>query len=224
MALGLDWNGAVAVITWDDAENRINLDRLDEWHALLDEVEAHAGPTAMVATGVGKFFSNGLDLGRFGQDPSEFNETLHALYRFVARLYVFPTYCVAALNGHTFAGGALVSCAFDYRVMREDRGYWCMNEVDIGLPLGERLAAILFARLPRATAVEAMLTGRRYGGPGALAAGIVEEVASEDRVLTRAVEVAEQMATKDRNVVWVHKRLAHGDLVGALGLTFDELR
>ena len=88
-------------------------------------------------TGQGKFFSNGLDLERFGTNPSEFGATLTELHRTIGRLLVYPAYCVAALNGHTFAAGALLSCAFDYRVMRADRGYWCMNEAEIGLALDE---------------------------------------------------------------------------------------
>ena len=131
---------------WDDEENRVNLDTLARVHRLLDEVEATSGPRALVWTGAGKFFSNGLDLARFAGDPNEMRATLDELHRTLARLFLFPAYTVAALNGHTFAAGALFSCGFDYRVMRADRGNWCMNEVDIGLALDERLAAILFAR------------------------------------------------------------------------------
>ena len=124
---------------------------------------------------------------------------------------------MAALNGHTFAGGALLSCGVDYRVMREDRGFWCMNEADIGFPLDAKLAGILFNRLPRATAIDAMLTARRFTGPEALAAGIVQEAAPESEVVARAVEVAAAMAAKDRDVLRTHKLIAYGDFVASLG-------
>ena len=108
---------------------------------------------------------------------------MHVLEQTIGRLLVFPAYTVAAINGHAFAGGALISCAFDYRVMREDRGYWCMNEAEIGLALDERLWSILTNRLPRATATVAATTARRFSGPDALAFGIVEAVAGENDVL-----------------------------------------
>jgi enoyl-CoA hydratase/carnithine racemase len=217
VGLELAWRGDVALLTWDDGENRINADTLAAWHARLDEVEAREGPRALVATGAGKFFSNGLDLERFGSDPEEFAAAIQGLLRLVARLYVFPAYTVAAINGHAFAGGALLSCAFDRRVMRADRGYWCMNEVDIGLPLTPELAAIVFARLPRAAAIEAILTGRRYGAADAVAEGIVEEQADAAEVVERAVALAAAMAPKDRSVVRAHKRLAHRELIAAIG-------
>ncbi len=217
MALSLDFDGPVAVLTWRDGENRINDDSMGALHARLDELEARRGALAVVLTGDGKFFSNGLDLERYGNDPAGLGHILGELHRMVVRLLTFPAYTVAALNGHTFAGGALLSCAFDHRVMREDRGFWCMNEADIGLALDHKLAAILFNRLPRATAIDAMLTARRFSAPAALAAGIVEAVAPEESLLERAVATAAAMADKDRGVIAHHKRIAHGEVAAVLG-------
>lgn len=142
--------------------------------------------------------------------------TLASLHRTVARLLLFPAYTVAALNGHAFAGGALLSCAVDYRLMRADRGYWCMNELDIGFPLDEKLVAILLNRLPRASALDAMMTARRFSAPEALTAGIVQEVSAERDLVERALAVAEVMAVKNRSVLVEHKRLVYGDLAAFL--------
>jgi enoyl-CoA hydratase/carnithine racemase len=215
----LTWEGPVGLVRWDEGENRVNLDSLAVLHRLLDEVEAEPGPRALVLTGAGKFFSNGLDLARFAEDPTEMGATLRELHRTVARLFLFPAYTVAALNGHTFAAGALLACGTDYRVMRDDRGFWCMNEIDIGLPLDERLAAILFARLPRATVINAMLTGHRFTALEALSAGIVEATAPDDEVVSRALEVASAMVDKDRRVLAAHKRVAFAEVVAVLGFS-----
>jgi len=217
MDISLRHEGPVAILTWNDGENRLNADSLERVNTLLDELEATGGPLAVVVTGTGKFFSNGLDLARFGANPTEFHATLEELERTIARLFLFPAYTVAALNGHAFAGGALLSCAFDYRVMREDRGYWCMNEAEIGLALDERLWSILDHRLPRATAIVAATTAKRFSGTEALAAGIVEAVASEGELLRHAVDVATRYATLDRSTLSKHKYLAHGDEAKVLG-------
>jgi enoyl-CoA hydratase/carnithine racemase len=219
MAISHRNEGPVAVLTWNDGENRINHDSLGLLNAELDQIEGSPGPRSLVVTGVGKFFSNGLDLERFGKDPAEFSATLSELERTIGRLLLFSTYTVAAINGHCFAGGALLSCGFDYRVMREDRGYWCMNEAEIGLALDESLWSILEHRLPRATAIVAATTARRFSGPDAQSGGIVESVASEEDLLAHALDVATRYATLDRATLAQHKRLAHGEQARRLGWT-----
>jgi enoyl-CoA hydratase/carnithine racemase len=219
MDITLRREGAVAVLTWDDGENRVNLDSLALLNSRLDELESTEGPLALVLTGTGKFFSNGLDLGRFGSNPEEFTATLKEAKRTIGRLFLFPAYSVAAINGHAFAMGALISCGLDYRVMRDDRGYWCMNEAEIGLALDEELFSILTARLPRSTAIVAATTAKRFSGPEALAAGIVEALASEDQVLPHAIDVAAAHANLNRRTLAQHKVLAHGEVAAFLGWT-----
>jgi len=212
MDIALERRDAVAIIHWRDGENRINTDsmgRLLEIVAALKEAE---GPLAVVLTGDGKFFSNGLDLARFATDDGEFTRTVKMLDRFFADLLDFPGYVVGALNGHAFAGGAMISSVFDYRVMREDRGYWCLNEAELGLPLTPSMFKVVTARLPHGVALEAANTARRFSATEALAAGLVHDIAPENDVLARAVAKAAEVATKDRKVVATHKRLAFGEL------------
>jgi Delta3-Delta2-enoyl-CoA isomerase len=219
MDISVTQEGSVAVLKWNDGENRVNVDSLGRLNTILDELESLDGPLAVVLTGSGKFFCNGLDLERFGSKPDEFATTIREAERTIGRLLVFPAYTVAAINGHAFAMGALISCAFDYRVMREDRGYWCMNEAEIGLSLDEQLWSILVNRLPRSTATVAATTARRFPGPDAKHFGIVEAVAAEDDLLGHALAVAESLSTLDRKTLAAHKWLAHGEEATFLGFT-----
>jgi enoyl-CoA hydratase/carnithine racemase len=218
MDITLRDEGSVAVITWNDGENRVNLDSLARLNSLFDELENRSGPLGVVLTGTGKFFSNGLDLERFGSLPGEFGDTLEEAKRTIGRLLLLPAYTVAAINGHAFAMGALISLGFDSRVMREDRGYWCMNEAEIGLPLDEQLISILRHRLPTATAVRAATTAERFSAPSALSAGIIETTASEADVLTQAIALAERYATLDRKILAHHKHMFHGAEAAFLGV------
>lgn len=220
-ALSLDWRGDVAVVRWEDGENRLNLSSVGEWHDLLGELEDRSGPLALVITGSGKFFSNGLDLDRMGAVPEEAGPTVSRVHRLLGRLLLFPRYVVGALNGHTFAAGAMLSACCDVRVMRADRGYWCLPEVDLGLPLTDPMFEAVVARLPWRTAQQAILTGRRYGGPEALAAGLVDEVAAEADLVDRAVELAAAMAPRSSEVIGVHKRQLFGAAAAACGWPED---
>ena len=220
MEITLTRQGDVGLVTWNEGENRINHDSLGRLNEIFDELDAVEGPLAVVLTGREKFFCNGLDLGNFEPFSSECYATLEELRRTIGRILVFPAYTVGAINGHAFAGGALFSCAFDYRVMREDRGYWCMNEVEIGLAVDRELWPILTNRLPRSTAVHAVTTAHRFGGPEALARGIVDAVASGDDVLVHALEVAQAASSIDKKALRYQKRVAHGEVAKHLGFDF----
>jgi enoyl-CoA hydratase/carnithine racemase len=215
--LDIDWRDRVAVVRWRDGENRLHRASVDRWHAVLDELEAVEGPLALVVVGEGRFFSNGLDLDALAADRDAARAVVDDVHRLFGRLLLFPAYTVGALNGHTFAAGAMLACCLDARVMREDRGYWCLPEADLGLPLTEAMFAAVTARLPVAVAAEAMNTARRYTAAEARAAGIVEHTAPEAEVLDRAVELAAPLAAKDRSVIARHKQMLFGEAARACG-------
>ncbi|HUA41933.1 MAG TPA: enoyl-CoA hydratase/isomerase family protein [Streptosporangiaceae bacterium] len=212
----LDQDGGIWVLRMRGGENRFNMDWLDAVNAALDQVAASDGPCALVTTGDGKFYSNGMDLDWLATQPHRAGDYLRAIYRLLGRVLSFPAITVAAVNGHAFGGGALLAVAHDFAVMREDRGYWCMPEADLGLPLTAEYVRLLTARLPGRTIHEALVTGRRYGGPDALAAGIVQQVAAEDQVVAQAVKIATGLAAKDRRVLTEHKRLLYGEAISTL--------
>ncbi len=206
----LEASGDVRILRFSEGENRFNRAFVDAVHAAIDEVAAVDGPVALVTVGDGKYFSNGLDLDWMTNDGAGDTGFLDDVHRMLQRMLALDVVTVAAINGHAFAGGAMLATAHDYRVMREDRGYWCLPEVDLGLPLTRVMYEVLAAHLPRAALADAALTGRRYSGPEALAAGIVSEVAADADVLPRAVALASALAGKDRRVIAEHKRLLYG--------------
>lgn len=216
--LEIERRDGVAIVRWEDGENRFHRASVQRWHEVLDELEEAEGPLALVVTGQDRFFSNGLDLDGFAADPGTAGEVVDGVHRLFGRMLLFPAYTVAALNGHTFAAGAMLACCFDVRVMREDRGYWCLPEVDLGLPLTEPMFAAVTARLTVPAAAEAMNTGRRYGAGDAQAAGLVEHRAPESEVLDRAVALAAAMVGKDRTVIARHKRMLFADAARTCGV------
>ncbi|HEY5251283.1 MAG TPA: enoyl-CoA hydratase/isomerase family protein [Acidimicrobiales bacterium] len=210
--------GVVWIVRMGNGENRFNRDSVDALHGHLDEIERQPEPLAVVTTGQGKFFSNGLDLDWMGQAGDDAGAMVVDVQRILGRLLRLPAVTVAAVNGHAFAAGAMLASAHDYVVMREDRGYWCLPEVDLGLPLTEAMFAVLAAKLPQAALHDAILTGRRYDAAAALTAGIVHHVAPEDDVLRRAVELATEAAGKNRSVLAEHKRLMYSDAARLCGV------
>jgi Delta3-Delta2-enoyl-CoA isomerase len=213
----LDRDGEVFILRLDpDDENRFHPDWLDAVEAVLDEVDGVAGPRALVTAGSGKFWSNGLDLdwlSGHGDQASAYLGRVHAL---LARTLSSPVVTVAALNGHTFAAGAMWALAHDLRVMRRDRGFFCLPEVDIGLPFTPGMSALIRARLTPSAAHEAMTTGRRYGGEDALTAGLVDAAEDAEQVLAAAVNLARPLAGQAKPVRAQIKETLYAETLAAL--------
>lgn len=198
----LERDGAVFVLRWDAGENRFGEGAVAAWSDALDEVDRAESPKALVTTGSGKFYSNGLDLDFMLREGGRHAESyLAGVLGLYARVLTLACPTVAALNGHAFGAGGQIALAHDFRVMREDRGFFCMPEIDMRAPLHPGMTAILHARLPAQTAHEVIATGRRYGGAEARAAGIVEHAVPEAEVLRRAVALAGALAPKAHPVM-----------------------
>lgn len=200
-------------------ENRFHPDWLTAVEGHLDELEAHDGPAALVTVGADKFYSNGLDIAYVGSAPNElpaYIDRIHAVYSRILRL---PMATVAAVGGHAFGGGAMLALAHDVRVGRLDRGFICLPEALLKMPFPVGMAELVKGRLPAATAVEAMTTGRRYGGAEILTAGWVHHgVEGEDAVLAKAVEIARAAAPgAGANLAGIKRHLVPG-MVEALAV------
>ena len=206
--IDLTRDGDVHVATMNFEKNAVNPAFVEAMHDALDRVEAECkGPGALVLTGAGKFFCSGLEVETVmrlqGEDATRFFGGVLSLTK---RLLVGPVPVVAAVNGHAFAAGAFLAMACDFRVMRADRGWICISEVDVGVPIGAGMMNLLRAKLPPPVLAEAVLTGRRYAGPEAVAAGFADATASEADLLADAVKRAAELATKERGIFGKLKR------------------
>jgi enoyl-CoA hydratase/carnithine racemase len=193
----LERDGEILILHLDVEENRFTYEWMAEVNAALDEAEAAPGPKVLVTRAHGKFFSNGLAIDWLIANPDERPQYLGTVHNLFARVLVLPIPTVCAVQGHCFAAGAMLQLSHDFSVMRSDRGFWCLPEVDLGLQFTPGMNDLLVARLPKRTAHESMTTGRRYGGAEATEAGIVDAcVESEEAVFEAAVKIAEPLASK----------------------------
>ncbi|KAJ2288353.1 hypothetical protein IWW41_001618 [Coemansia sp. RSA 2522] len=169
------------------------LDHIDHVLDTLDSTHAERGG-ALVTTSLGKFYSNGLAI----EAAMEQGDTFYVPYmRMLARMLTLRIPTVAAINGHAFAGGCMFALAHDYRVMRADRGWIAMNEVDLGIPLIPGMAAIVKAKITHANYLrDCLLAGHRFKSSDAVAAGFIDRAVSQDELVDTALEYARALAPK----------------------------
>jgi enoyl-CoA hydratase/carnithine racemase len=213
----LERHGVVFVLDLGDRENRVDAEFLLGFGAALDEVERESGDCALVTTARGSHFSNGYDLARLRTLSREAQQDFVAHHeRLLARLVLLPVPTLAAIQGHAVGGGALLALAHDWRLMREDRGFFCLPEIDARIPFRPGMAALLRARLPAAVLRDLALSGAKLGGREAAAAGVVDAALPETELLPRTLERADALSRKDRRTFARMKERLYGDVAAAL--------
>jgi enoyl-CoA hydratase/carnithine racemase len=215
----LDHRDPVFVLDLGADENRFSPDWLNTVHGLLDTVEKHDGPAALVTAGQGKFYSNGLDLEWLAANAEKTQEYVRDVHELFARVLTLPVPTVAAVNGHAFGAGAMLAMAHDFRVMRTDRGFFCFPEADINIPFTPGMAALIQSKLTPAAAIASMTTAQRFGGPDAERLGLVDAVASEDELVSVASDRVRALAGKDKGTLGAIKSTMFGSVVTTLRAT-----
>ena len=214
----LERHDDVFILEMDDGENRWNTTFVREFDAALDEVIASEGAAAIVTTSSNeKFFSNGLDLewinakGQHrGGDRKVFGDEF---MKMAAKLITLPVPTVAAVNGHAFGAGFMIAMCHDLRFMREDRGYMCANEAELGMQIPVPELGLFHHKIPAPAFHETIVLAKRWSGPAAAAAGFVEAAVPNDLVREASVDRAASLAhlATNRPVMTWHKEALYGE-------------
>lgn len=209
--VSLTRHGVVLVCDFGSGENRLDTETVAALDEVLNEVDAVEGPAALVTTGGGRFYSNGLDPESFGAAGY-----LDSVTHLLGRLLGSRTPTVAALQGHTYAGGLLLALAHDHRVMRDDKGFMCLPEAQLGFPFLSGMSALVRARVAPHVAHAAMVTARRYDAQAAMHDGLVDAVAGESDLLGSAITKAEELAPLRGDNYGLIKRTMYADVLARL--------
>jgi len=154
---------------------------------------------AVVLTGQGKMFSAGVDLPQMVEAGVPYiREFLPALHRLYDTVFNFPKPVVAAINGHAIAGGCILACCADHRLMAQDGG---RNDVRMGVTeilVGVPFPPLAFEVMRSVTApqflAESILTGATVAPDEAMTRGWVNELVAREDIVSRAVAQAEKLA------------------------------
>eukprot|EP00794_Sanderia_malayensis_P000261 gene261-883_t len=222
-----------AILHMRNGENRFNTEFINNLHEALDEVESCPEVEALITTGGAgeKFFSNGLDLDFLQQsDDHEAAGFMRDYSKLMARFLTFPMPTVAAINGHAFAGGGILAMAHDFRVMREDKGWICLNEIRLRLRFPPGLCEMLAAKSNnQRSLLDFFAFGRRYTGPEALSNHLVDLTCKSEDLVGNAILLAEKTVSNeqfDRATLRTMKLDLYKDSVSELtrDYTFEDLK
>lgn len=210
-----------ALLTLGDGENRFNPDFLNAVLEMLDRIENESDATTLVVrSSHEKIFCNGIDLAWLGpviqrNDMAAAKEFFYLLNRLFKRTLTYPMITTAAITGHSFAGGAIWSCAFDFRFMRSDRGFFCFPEVDLGIPFLPGMLALLKKAIPMYKLEEMHHTGIRLTAEECERHHIVRKACPRDTLVAEALAFAGGIVKK-RDIVREMKARLYKDIIHAM--------
>ncbi len=191
----LENRGSVAVLTLAHGKvNALDDALLAGLSAQLEALERSAA-RALVISGSGKSFSAGVDLWRVLDGGAHYIEAfVPQLSDTLSRLFSLPRPVVAALNGHAIAGGCVIACACDYRIMADGPGKIGVPELRVGVPFPAVAYEIVRSVVPARYLSRLVYLGALYAPSEASEIGLVDEVVPPERLLERACETAERLA------------------------------
>ena len=189
--------GVTTLILHRGKVNALNEAVVDEMKGAFTTLEKDEETRAIIFTGRGKFFSFGFDIPEFlSYTKKEFIRYLTEFTGLYTYMFSYPKPIVAALNGHTIAGGCMLALACDHRIMVTGRARISLNEISFGASVFAGCMEMLCFWAGRKNATEVLSSGAMYTAEEAKEIGMIEEIATEKTLKDRAIDVAIRLGSK----------------------------
>jgi 3,2-trans-enoyl-CoA isomerase len=177
--------------------NALNQAVVDQLRKVLKDYESDPEITAIILTGTGSFFSFGFDVPEFfSASKKQFIEYLMSFTDLYKYIFQYPKPVIAALNGHTIAGGCMLALACDYRVMVTGKAKISLNEISFGASVPAGSAEMLRFWVGNANATEVLFSGAMYSAEEGMRLGLVQRVATKEELIAVTRRVAADFASK----------------------------
>lgn len=167
--------------------NAMNADLIGELRKLLDQLDDDPAVSGMLLHGKEGFFSSGLDLIElYGYNEQQVRQFWIDFIGLVRRFVSFSKPSVAAISGHSPAGGCVLAICCDYRVMAEGDFVIGLNELPVGIIVPQAIFHLYSFWIGQANAYRNLLEGRLLNPDEALAMGLVDELVPKEGLVSRA--------------------------------------
>ncbi|MBK8096350.1 MAG: enoyl-CoA hydratase/isomerase family protein [Planctomycetes bacterium] len=163
--------------------------------AAVAAAESSTTADALVITGQGRAFSAGVDLVRYVREGADYAD---ALLTAIDVMFVQVFRCrlptVAAVNGHALAGGHVLACACDLRVMAEGQGKVGVPELAAGVPFPWLALELVRHTTPAHQLAELVALGETFPAAAAHARNLVHALVPAAQLLPQAIALARRLA------------------------------
>ena len=214
----------VALVALDRGKsNAINTEMVAELRQTIKSIESNPAIGGIILTGKDGFFSAGLDLIElYDYDDYAIKEFWNNFLSLTAEMLAFKKPLVAAISGHSPAGGCVLALCADYRIMSEGRYIIGLNEVLVGLIAPENIFQMYAFWLGNARAYQFLLEGKLMQADEALQVGLVDELVKPDQLITAAEQKMKKYTQLDWSIWQQSKVNMRRDLLKKVNVNHDE--
>ena len=186
----------VAVVTMRHGKvNALDIEFCEALATRFKELTASREVKAVVLTGQGKAFSAGVNLLRLSEGGADYvRQFMPSLHKAFEAVFFHPKPVVAAVNGHAIAGGCVLACCGDRRVMARGAGRIGVTELLVGVPFPVLAFEIVRAAVPPRFLPEVLYSGATYEPAAASERGFIDEIAEPAELLEDAYAIAQELA------------------------------
>jgi enoyl-CoA hydratase/carnithine racemase len=191
-------DGEIATITLSRGKvNALNEPMVKEITTSFEDLATDNEVKSIIFTGSGKFFSFGFDVPEFLSYPKDdFVRYLEKFTKLYRDIFLFPKPVVAALNGHTIAGGCMLATACDFRLMVTGKAKISLNEITFGSAVLAGSVEMLKYCVGSRNAQSILYSGAMYSAEEAFQLGLIDQISSEDSLAEDARKVVQELAQK----------------------------
>ncbi len=188
-------DGDVAVVTIRHGKaNALDIELCEGLAKCFEELRS-SDARAVVVTGQGRIFSAGVDLIRLSAAGADYVRAfLPSLHRLYDAVFFLPKPVVAAINGHAIAGGCVLACCADRRIMAQGNGRIGITELQVGVPFPALAFEIVRFAVPSRYLPEFTFGAATYDTDVALQRGWVDAVVPAEALMGEAMAAARQLA------------------------------
>ncbi|KQS41310.1 enoyl-CoA hydratase/isomerase family protein [Pedobacter sp. Leaf194] len=197
--------------------NALNRELVTELDDMLKNISSDDNIGGVILTGSAPFFSAGLDLVElFNYNEDEAKSFFTLFFDFAANMVSFKKPMVAAISGHSPAGGCVMALACDYRVMAEGQYIIGLNEVPVGIIVPNSIFQLYSFWIGKAEASRSLLTGKLYNPEEALKVGLVDDVVKGETLLTTAERKIKKFMELESNTWSQSKQNIREELIASM--------
>jgi enoyl-CoA hydratase len=208
--------GSIGVLALSsDKVNSLDPEVLREIAAFVDFCDQEVAITSMVMTGEGRVFSAGLNVvDLLAHEATYATELLGVLQETLLRIFTCPMPTVVAINGPAIAGGCLLACAFDKRLIADEARIG-VTELNVGVAFPV-VAVELLRHVCGARAEQLMFDADLLSADEACRVGLVHGAVPASDLQAAAIAAAETLASLDAGAYALAKESSRRTVVASL--------